>query len=168
MSSCTLEALLSQTVRLIKSSQPGLEFLSQFSPKKNTRAKKPKMFHFESNIVGFPCKQLSTARDSCAKFFDAFTVRGLFVRRCYATFGAVSDSDIRHSPGTKACLCVVSLLFTSCVTEQAGSWLVRKVVPVSVFSVEQQVQICPAVCLSGLQEGLSGTDCSGLHAICKK
>lgn len=98
LSSCTLEALLSQTVQLIKSSQFGVEVLSQFLfPKNNAQVhlRKPKMFHFKSNIVGFPRKLLSTPRDSCsstANFFDAFTARGLFVWPRCRTFAAIADS----------------------------------------------------------------------------
>lgn len=62
LSSCTLEALLPQTVRLIKSSQFGLEFLTPFSQKEkrstSTFVKKLKCFISNLILLGFLCKQL--------------------------------------------------------------------------------------------------------------
>lgn len=52
-------------VRLIESSQFGLEFLSQFSQKEKTHKhirEKAKMFYFKSNIAGFPVQTAGVLR----------------------------------------------------------------------------------------------------------
>lgn len=111
LSSCILEALLSQTVRLIKSSQFGLEFLSQFSQKKKKTHKcnreKATMFHFKSNIGKFPVQTAGVLH---------------LMRSLYAGYlsddaagrSAPSQADtanIRSSSSWRLCVCCVSAIY---------------------------------------------------------
>lgn len=117
MSSCTLEALLSQTVRLIKSRQFGQEFLSQFSQKEKKKKRTSTLIKtlrcFKSNIAGFPAQ---TAR----VLWMTLSLHVGYLSNDAAGHWAPFQTD-RADTKTKAvgCVSVVSLLLTICMTEQA-------------------------------------------------
>lgn len=119
LSSCILEALLSQTVRVIKSSQFGLEFLSQFSQKEKKNrtcaiVKKLQCFTSSLTLASFPCKQL---------------VCSIWCVHCTRVIWVTMLQDVRHhlrltQPTSAAaqaggCVSAAFLLFTICTTEQA-------------------------------------------------